>query len=82
MLRLLLDTDHLTLLEHGHPPLKLHLASQPQGTVGLPVVTVEESLRGRLAAISMRTERQGTHCPLWLPSGYASTLASIPIRTV
>ena len=51
MLQFLLDTDHLTLLEHGHPPLKLHLTAQPQGSVGLSVVTVEESLSGRLAAI-------------------------------
>jgi tRNA(fMet)-specific endonuclease VapC len=52
MLQFLLDTDHLTLLEHGHPPLRQHLAAQPPGAVGLTIVTVEESLRGRLAAIA------------------------------
>lgn len=51
MLQFLLDTDHLTLLEHGFPPLKRHLLVQPQGFVGLTVVTAAESLRGRLAAI-------------------------------
>ncbi len=52
MLQFLLDTDHLTLVEHGHAPLKQHLASQPADAVGLSVVTVEESLRGRLAALA------------------------------
>ncbi len=52
MLRFLLDTDHLTLFHHGHPAVAQRLASQPQGTVGLTVVTVEESLRGRLTAIA------------------------------
>jgi tRNA(fMet)-specific endonuclease VapC len=51
MLQFLLDTDHLTLLEHGHPPLKHHLLLQPRGSVGFTVVTVAESLRGRLAAL-------------------------------
>lgn len=51
MIRFLLDTDHLTLLEHGHPPLKHRLGMQPHGAVGFTVVTAAESLRGRLAAI-------------------------------
>jgi tRNA(fMet)-specific endonuclease VapC len=52
MLQFLLDTDHLTLFEHGHPPLKQHLAAHAPWAVGLTVVTLEESLRGRLAAIA------------------------------
>ena len=51
MLQFLLDTDHLTLFEHGHPPLKGHLLTQTQRSVGFTVVTAAESLRGRLAAI-------------------------------
>lgn len=52
MLQFVLDTDHLTLFEHGHQPLKQHLAAHAPDSVGLTVVTVEESLRGRLAAIA------------------------------
>ena len=51
MLQFLLDTDHLTLMEHGHPPLKRHLVTQTQGSVGFTVLTAAESLRGRLSAI-------------------------------
>jgi tRNA(fMet)-specific endonuclease VapC len=50
MLRYLLDTDHLTLYEYGHPSVsrrvKLHT-----GTIGISVVTIYEILRGRLAQI-------------------------------
>lgn len=48
----LFDTDHLTLLYHGHAAVGGKLAAQSPGSVGLSVVTVEEALRGRLAALS------------------------------
>ena len=51
MLRYLLDTDHLTLFEHGHPSVIQHVTLQ-KGAVGISVVTVHETLRGRLAQIS------------------------------
>ena len=52
MLQFLLDTDHLTLFEHGHSLVVQHVAQQAPGAVGLTAVTVEESLRGRLTAIA------------------------------
>jgi tRNA(fMet)-specific endonuclease VapC len=52
MLQFLLDTDHLTLLEYDDPVVVQHIAQQARGAVGFPAVTVEESLRGRLTAIS------------------------------
>lgn len=52
MLWFLFDTDHLTLLHHRHAALLSRLASQPPDAVGISAVTVEESLRGRLAALS------------------------------
>jgi tRNA(fMet)-specific endonuclease VapC len=52
MLRFLLDTDHLTLLDHAHPLVMQHIAMQSSGDAGLPVVTVEEYVRGRLAALA------------------------------
>jgi tRNA(fMet)-specific endonuclease VapC len=51
MLQFVLDTDHLTLLEFDDPTVVQHVAQQRKGEVGFPAVTVEESLRGRLAAI-------------------------------
>lgn len=56
MLQFVLDTDRLTLLEHGHPPIKRYLAAHPLGAVALTAVTVEESLRGRLAAVAKATD--------------------------
>jgi tRNA(fMet)-specific endonuclease VapC len=53
VLRFLFDTDHLTLLQHGQPTLTARVATQPTGAVGVGAVTVEESLRGRLAALAI-----------------------------
>src|SRR5262245_33914054 len=55
MLRFLLDTDHVTLYQHGHPQVTQRLSTEPHGTVGISVVTLEETLRGRLAVVSGST---------------------------
>jgi tRNA(fMet)-specific endonuclease VapC len=52
MLQSLLDTDHLTLYDQGHPQLTQRLAMHPKNTIAVSVVTVEESLRGRPGALS------------------------------
>ncbi len=49
MVRYLLDTDHLTLLDCGRAQLVARIAAQPVGTVGVSAITVEESLRGRVS---------------------------------
>ncbi len=56
MLRFLFDTDHLTLFQHGLPALGGRLSSQPPGSVGVSIVTVEESLRGRLAQLARASD--------------------------
>ena len=52
MLRYLFDTDHLTLYDHAHPIVWRRFSAQPLGIVAISAVTVEESLRGRLAVLS------------------------------
>lgn len=52
MLRFLFDTDHLTLYQHRHPQLMQRMALQRPDAVGVSAVTVEESMRGRLASLS------------------------------
>src|SRR5574341_1210141 len=56
MIRVLLDTDHVSLHERGHLPLHARLASGPPEEVAVSVVTVEEMLRGRLAILARRAE--------------------------
>jgi tRNA(fMet)-specific endonuclease VapC len=56
MIRYLLDTDHVTLQEHGHPPLRQRLAAQPPDSLAVSVVTVEEALRGRLGVLARRLD--------------------------
>ncbi len=52
MLRFLLDTDHLTLVDHNHVTVWRRFLQQPLGTVGISAIAVEEYLRGRLAALA------------------------------
>ena len=56
MIRWLLDTDHVSLHERGHAPLRLRLASVPPSSIAVSVVTVEEMIRGRLAILARRSE--------------------------
>ena len=52
MLRYLFDTDHLTLFQHGYPQVGRRLHAHAPGAVGISVVTVQEALQGRLAAVA------------------------------
>jgi tRNA(fMet)-specific endonuclease VapC len=52
MPRYILDTDHLTLFQHGHSSVVRHVALHPAGAVGITIVTIEESLRGYLAVLA------------------------------
>jgi hypothetical protein len=55
MLQFLWDTDHLTLFHHGHAAVLQRSAAQPADAVGISAVTIEEVMRGRLAALSRAT---------------------------
>ena len=55
MLQYLFDTDHLTLFDHADVAVWRHFSANPWGSVGISAVTVEEYLRGRLAALSRHT---------------------------
>jgi tRNA(fMet)-specific endonuclease VapC len=52
MLQFLFDTDHLTLYEYKHALVTQRFNAQPAGTVGISAVTIQESLRGRLALLA------------------------------
>src|SRR6266851_5970818 len=54
MMRYLLDTDHFTLHERGHPLLRQRIAVHPPEALTISIVTAEESLRGRLASLARR----------------------------
>lgn len=58
MTRYLLDTDHVSLQERGHPPLRSRLEAIPPDWVGVSPVIVEEVLRGRLAILAARLDSE------------------------
>src|SRR5436305_9488421 len=52
MPQFLFDTDHLTLFDHGHQQVRQRHAVEPPDAVGISAVTIQEYLRGRLAALA------------------------------
>jgi tRNA(fMet)-specific endonuclease VapC len=47
-----LDTDHLSLLERGNPKIQGRLRQVDTSSVAITIVTAEEKVKGRLAAIN------------------------------
>lgn len=54
----ILDSDHLSLYQRGHQPLRLYLASIPPERIAITIISVEELLRGRLAQVRRATTPQ------------------------
>lgn len=52
MLQYLLDTDHLTLFQHKHPPLMQHIAVSVADSIAICPINIEETMRGRLAVLA------------------------------
>jgi tRNA(fMet)-specific endonuclease VapC len=51
----LFDTDHLTLFDHRHASLRQRFNAAPAGSVAISPVTIQEYLKGRLAALARQT---------------------------
>ncbi len=47
----ILDTDHVTLHQHGHAQTVAAILAHPADELAITVITVEEQMRGRLAQI-------------------------------
>lgn len=54
-MRFVLDTDHVSLLQRGHPQVVAHLARVDLGSRAVTIVTAAEQLQGRLAVIRRST---------------------------
>jgi tRNA(fMet)-specific endonuclease VapC len=51
----ILDTDHVTLFQHNHPKITQRARAVGNANIFVTTVTLEEQMRGRLAAISRAT---------------------------
>ncbi|HEY7313524.1 MAG TPA: type II toxin-antitoxin system VapC family toxin [Gemmataceae bacterium] len=69
----LFDTDHLTLFDHSDVAVWRHFSIQPLGSVSLSAVSVEETLRGRLAGVARHQNG-----PLQVQA-YANLIASLSL---
>jgi tRNA(fMet)-specific endonuclease VapC len=56
MIRYVLDSDHLSLHQRGHEPLRGRLLTIPPEQIGITVISVEELMRGRLAQVRRATK--------------------------
>jgi tRNA(fMet)-specific endonuclease VapC len=59
MIHFVLDTDSLTLFQEGHPVVCAHFLQQPQDSVAITVLSVEEQLSGWYTQVrqAKRSER-------------------------
>ncbi len=62
-----LDTDHYTFSQRGHPVVCARLANLTNTEVGITIITVEEQFRGRFAQIrAARNEAETIAAYGWL----------------
>ena len=47
----ILDSDHLSLYQRGHEPLRSYLSTISPEQIAITIISVEELLRGRLAQV-------------------------------
>ncbi len=50
-----LDTDHITLFQRGHPQVTARLDAASDESIAASVISFEEQLRGRLAVVHRAT---------------------------
>ncbi|MDZ7289129.1 MAG: type II toxin-antitoxin system VapC family toxin [candidate division KSB1 bacterium] len=51
-----LDSDHLSLHQRGHEPLRKRLLTIPPDQIAITIISAEELLRGRLAQVRRATK--------------------------
>ncbi|OQY47801.1 MAG: nucleic acid-binding protein [Anaerolineaceae bacterium 4572_78] len=52
----ILDTDHVTFLEHKHPKVIKHAVDIGNDSLAITIITVEEQIRGRFSTIRRLTK--------------------------
>ncbi len=71
----LLDTDHVSLSQRGHPLVSARIQAAGPSQIAISVITVEEQLRGWLAAVRNATTPQARVTTTRAPVKYEATLA-------
>jgi tRNA(fMet)-specific endonuclease VapC len=55
----LLDTDHVSLAQRGHPRIAARITATPPEQLAVSIVTAQEQLRGRLAQVQHARDTAG-----------------------
>ena len=80
----LLDTDHVSLDQRGHPIVRARVQAAGSAQVTVSVITVEEQMRGWLAAIRAATTpkaRAAAYQRLRMAVEYFASFAVVDYRT-
>jgi len=51
VIRYILDTDHISLAQRGHPQVSARILATPPEQIAITIVSVQEQMQGRLAQI-------------------------------
>lgn len=66
----ILDTNHVTYLQHSHPNVLKHISTVNPKDVAITAITAEEQIRGWFRGMNVNSER----C-VWAYTGFKNTLA-------
>ena len=74
-----LDTDHLTLLQHSHPLVRQHVSAMSLTAIAVTIVTAEEQLRGWLDVVR---RHNGSPRQLWAYQGLRDAILFLQHVTI
>jgi tRNA(fMet)-specific endonuclease VapC len=72
----ILDTDHISLAEHGHPQIAQRVLQIGSDSLSITIITAEEQLRGWFSEIR-RAQAQPNDRLVWAYTGFRRTLRAI-----
>jgi tRNA(fMet)-specific endonuclease VapC len=79
MISHLLDTDTLTLFQHGHPNVTARCAAAQPGTLGITIITVEEQFLGWYTSAHKAKHDADVASSYDRMTGFATFIKQLPI---
>jgi len=79
MISHLLDTDSLTLFQHGHPQITARCAAAPIETLAISIITVEEQFLGWYTAVRQAKRDDDVAVAYDRMTAFATFIKQLPI---
>jgi tRNA(fMet)-specific endonuclease VapC len=81
MISHVLDTDMLTLYQHGHPTVTARCAAAPPGTLAISIISVEEQFLGWYTRVRQAKQDDDTAAAYDRVTEFASFIKLLPIAS-